>query len=451
MDLDKSIHNAWLLRAEEEDASSITRWFILTTESTNAGITVLQRVLGWDDSDPPKWCADVGTSKLKTSRRCLSDPVRVSTVVKDLLGASQFEARRTEPPVWGFPETDPCSASWDLALPIVVYELWALPDEKYRAAAEIWDSVDENELEKHGLKRSTRGYAGSAVVIIPQFKELFFCDSNQLVVHDGAELDQALLISEVRDGSVSLSKASCKVQDCGAWHSVPETEALKFLQLKYVEPMFSCMSAASETRPPRAARTPREHHGVSGSDWTLTVVDSKGKWDSIPVRLVRGFGGGYVTNEPWKSRAPWLGFSAPATVRHIPPFGEDIPLADVLELRQTGGDLSICDPYLKPAQADEVKHFLRRNGRVLLNKNKLKPEEVGDMTRIAANASFEIRTHQNIHDRFVIGRHMAFLLGTSLNSLGKNHSFITRLDNTMRNKVEKVFQDMWKEARPLGQ
>ncbi len=442
-----SVFNAWIENAQALDTSPFARWFKLTAtvEVDGRRQVVFERVLGWDDSQPPSWASARETGRVRLECEALGRGDFFALLDDEVRGAiakSSSEVRRVELLAhdWlgGF-----ASEKWGLQTPCVVYEVWA-EQERYEVARAAWETLEPDEQEAVGLPDEEEHYVGSTIVLMPQVTSYLY-DVHRLVVAGSRDrLEGTYLFSEVMDGPRVLSRSSGRVRLDGRT-SVPAGEELAHLFVHFREPTLEALNQPV----PRAGagdalvRLPEDLHGVSGSDWQLRLVGPGGLATGAAVGLIRGFGDGYLTSEPWHQRGPNLGFSAPAGVVHIQPI-EGAREAAFEHLKRSGGPFQLVDRY---ADQDSLAEFgpQLRGTCVLVGREGAERIAAG----WARSVGCEVRVADRLHDRLLVGPGRAFLLGTSLNGLGKKHSFLVSLDSVMRHEIKAVFEALWTDAAPL--
>jgi hypothetical protein len=329
------------------------------------------------------------------------------------------------------------SEAWNLCLPLVIYEIWS-DRESHGLAVSAWGELSENERSATGVPKTdaARGYVASTMILLPQMRP-YFVGVDELVVPGGPEpVEQQHLVAEDTDGSVVLSRVAGPLMP-EPWRELPVEEALAYISLRYPERSFAAMNLSSGAGHPDAlARYPKgDAHGLSGSDFRITLVGKNQLVDVATVGLIRGLGGGYFTGEPWRERAPREGFSAPARVTHVPPTtsAADAAFAELIALQSPA---RIADPYGDDATLERLGDLLAGSRIIVKKMHNVTPDW-------AKRRNVEVRVCSHLHDRFVIGRRGACLLGASLNGLGKQHSFIVMLDAAMQVHVAEVFELLW--------
>lgn len=441
-----SWRTAWIARAWARDTTTITRWFRLTTtaHSGEAREILWDRILGWDSSTPPEWLAPSRIGRIVNTLEELPMATVESLVCAnpDTSAESQIlEVRRVEPPVTDW--YGGISAELlGLSLPLTLYEVWVSAP-AYERARTLWNQLNGEERATAGLADGTLGYLSSRLVLIPR-RRPFFVDTEKLIIPAVDNGDQSLvLISEVLDGTTVIARtaAPLRTEPC---RELNAEERLRYLSVRRSGQDFAAMNAARDARPCQLAEYPADAHGKSGSDWRLTLLDPSGFCDAAAVGLIRGLGSGSFTHEPWATRSPGLGFSAPARVEYVPP-GANAFTSAVASLRRAGGPASLCDPYAEPQDLMPLGDVLRR-GRVIT-----RAKNAAAILAWAHDHDVTVRSVPSLHDRFIIGPKRAFLLGSSLNGLGRAHAFLVELDNVMRADVQRTFEALWANGTAPGE
>lgn len=113
------------------------------------------------------------------------------------------------------------------------------------------------------------------------------------------------------------------------------------------------------------------------------------------------------------------------------------------------GLVKICDPHVDPKTIDPLTAIPKGSDVRLLTAN------IYDSARLRREMEayrkeyslFEVRTcRDKLHDRYVITKHGLWLLGHSLNGLGKKETFIINLGPDMRMEMEARFDSRWSTA-----
>jgi hypothetical protein len=348
---------SWTSRVLAQELSAIKRWLHVEVEvDVGAGPTLLlRRVLAWDDSPTPTWAQP--TKHGRVTVRCPSvSHADIPGIVSALRaqGETVNEVRRIEPPVSDWNNVASAEV-WNLSLPIVAYELWS-PDTTHARARSTWSSLDAAERHASGLSETQLGYFGSTVILVPQLRPYLVGHTDLMVPGGPEQWGELRLVSEVFDGGITIARTA-GVLRIDAARPLEPAERIHMLQAHYVGATFAEMNGAGPTtKVDGVVALPRDAHGHSGSDWRITVVGNSDA-DSTTVGLIRGIGGGYFTQEPWRERSPALGFSGPARVIHVPP-NPSAGAAAFATLTRAGASACICDPFAEDASLDQVASLL---------------------------------------------------------------------------------------------
>jgi hypothetical protein len=445
---DEKLTAPWIVRALPNDAASVTRWFVVKSEMVIDGAVepILCRILGWDDSSPPSWicelrkgnvCVHVVELNREEGLSLIQSFAKKPRIGRDSIG----EPRRVEIPVSDWSRVLSVD-TWSLRVPSVIYEMWATRT-LYERIRQHWKSLSDVERKASGVPAS--GWLGSTIVFLPQQRFYFVEDaggSSYLIFPDLLKPQRELLvIAEVLDGDICLSRSVAPLL-IEPWRQLSPPEAMRYLRVRYVAPEFSAMNGLVLDGPPDAiALLPRDAHGWSGSDFRISVVGTQ-FCDTVKIGLMRGMGGGYFTQEPWRDRLPEIGFSPPVVAQYIAPSEESAKAAygTLLEAR---APLWICDPYADPSSLEPLSQILY-GGRLLTRSKQIRPDVV---TRAwAQSKGIEVRVLSKLHDRCLIGSQCGFLIGTSLNGLGDKHGFLVKLDASTCASVRDVFEELWSSA-----
>lgn len=435
----------WMIRSFPKDANAVTRWFRITTEFVdNDERTILvKQILGWDASDPPSWISTTNHGRIiNRIEQSTEIPLGISPDSSNFYQNKSAieEIRRIEAPVSDWSELLSAKA-WNLHIPLVVYELWC-PLSTYDQAISIWKQLTNEEKHASGIGDKLTGYLGSAVVLIPQIRPYFIDFYNLVLPGLTASWGDLRLVSEVRDGSVVIARATELLQP-EPWRELETNQRSHYVGIHNSAPNLAALNEITPHKMPGAlARHPETLHGISGSDWRLSVIGAD-LGDSVEIGLIRGIGNSYFTKEPWRNRSPSIGFSTPARVVHVPP-SEDASSAAFEQLQETGYPSLICDPYAEQSSLDKIKTALR-GGRLITNSKQVTSKHINE--KWARELELKVRTYPNLHDRFIIGPQCGFLIGSSLNGIGKKHSFLIRLDAVMQQQIRNIFDVLWRNAK----
>ncbi|QQR43389.1 hypothetical protein JKA73_30785 [Myxococcus xanthus] len=356
------------------------------------------------------------------------------------------EVRRIVAEVQSWDRDLPASLHWGLGLPCITYEYWGTCEQR-AVAKSIWSEIPEQDatmLQGAGLIPHELGYLGTAIIHLPQLRPFFFGIHHVVLPGGEQPWGKLRVMSEVLDGKIRLA---LNVADLvPEYRSKTEDDPLfEFVSVWFVGSTFAeinmmTQKVGSGHSPNAIARLPEDHHGVSHSDWRLTLIDSEGGHvDSTEVGTL----GRSLSSEPWKESAPHLGFSAPASIIYLPPEGEPILAVAHDHLARVGSPALLCDPYLAAEALDRLTLNLKVQ-RVLAKRRGL--DETRQLVEACRRSRIQLRFAGGLHDRFIIGPKSAYLLGTSLNGIGKKHSFLTAADNRIRLKLSDVFELLWSKA-----
>jgi hypothetical protein len=292
----KNLRNSWITRSWKRDVESVARWLVITTSVVRGAgkLTLLRRVLGWDDSLPPPWAvaAQIG-SVLREVNEIPGAQLKsaLDDVTWNGVDQGKLEVRRLVAPAKdGLGNIS--SEAWNLCLPLVIYEIWS-DRESHGLAVSAWGELSENERAATGVPKTdaARGYVASTIILLPQMRP-YFVGVDELVVPGGPEpVEQQHLVAEDTDGSVVLSRVAGPLMP-EPWRELPVEEALAYISLRYPERSLAAMNLSSGAGHPDAlARYPKQDaHGLSGSDFRITLVGKNQLVDVATVGLIRGLG-----------------------------------------------------------------------------------------------------------------------------------------------------------------
>jgi hypothetical protein len=121
-------------------------------------------------------------------------------------------------------------------------------------------------------------------------------------------------------------------------------------------------------------------------------------------------------------------------------------------LADLNGDVLICDPYIDPSTllviaecvcATSIK-LLAQN---LYNDSKFK-RDLGLFNSEHDNKlDVRLASSEGLHDRYIVHDNGMLLLGTSLNGLGKKHSFISEVGLDIREATKTRFMLIWNRSK----
>lgn len=435
---------AWMARAVPRDATEVKRWFVVTSEAMIAGQTILllRRVLGWDDSPPPSWVASLqdGRVTVRSEELVCGEPlVFMNSFIERSTGRASLTGavRRVEVPVSDWSQIVSAD-KWALRLPSVMYEIWPT-NPSYDRVRGHWKELTGSEQKASAVHEA--GHLGSTIFFLPQRRPYFAADNGLtpylVLPAQEPKWENLQITSEVFDGIVCISRSIAPLQ-LEPWREIGDREGFNYLKIRKVSSSFASMNALDLSGPADAlAAFPIDAHGRSGSDWRISVIGPLG-FDSYQLGLIR-----LPLEEPWHDRIPALGFSAPARVEYIPPADGSLQTASAIMLH-AGSPLWVCDPYAEAAAFAPLLPILR-SGRILTRQRRITQKLLTE--EWARSQGIEVRVQSDaLHDRFIVGPQRAFLIGTSLNGIGKSHSFLTELDAVMRVTVRDVFEELWNTA-----
>ncbi|MFC7903338.1 hypothetical protein ACFUV1_24720 [Streptomyces griseoincarnatus] len=116
------------------------------------------------------------------------------------------------------------------------------------------------------------------------------------------------------------------------------------------------------------------------------------------------------------------------------------------------GEGLLVDPYFRYDQLETIVDHTQIR-RVLTSKktgNTALSQIQFALAVIDEDQRPEIRVAESLHDRFAIGDNAHVVaIGTSLNSVGKNHSVVVPLSQTAGKGVSSVYEDLWDAATVL--
>lgn len=118
------------------------------------------------------------------------------------------------------------------------------------------------------------------------------------------------------------------------------------------------------------------------------------------------------------------------------------------------GEIRICDPYCGVRTLDILNEISGKNKILLLtqtleNKKRFL-REFTDFKKEHPNIEIRIYKAREIHDRYILTKELAWLVGHSLKDLGKKETVITKLRKDVGNALQKAFNERWKISKPLS-
>ncbi len=116
----------------------------------------------------------------------------------------------------------------------------------------------------------------------------------------------------------------------------------------------------------------------------------------------------------------------------------------------------ICDPYIDTNTIGLIQDTFDKKLQIRLLTQKIDNKKLEAIKRhlsmLARDGyNIEIREYKQseMHDRYIIDEKNMFLIGTSLNYLGKKDTFIIKVGEDMRQTVLSVFNRRWKESKNI--
>lgn len=442
------------------DAKAVKRFFV--SDLVVAGSVIHRRVVGWDESEPPESLRPGSTDHAYHEIRELPN------LRPELVGAgppvsveAAMEMRRVELPATLEAGVDLAGTSFGVRLPCVVYEFWCHPREHAEAAA-AWAGIKPREvraLKARGWAPADDGYLGSGLLVLPQ-KQPFLLGTSA-IVRPRSHRRKLSLATVLTDGPVVLGSACEPVEPV----SSQRDSRGRYAKIISVDSNFAALNSASPDLSSSATRIPAAGPGYSSDRIVHELRDGSRTLSRAHVMAVRHFQVSVRlkgvsedpdedpperigTREPWKHRAPSLGFSPPASVLHVPPGDQAAVSMARNWMRGVGRDKRLCDPYV---DYSSIQKFLPRHRglRVLTSSERWKALDLPPKQSFRSG-EIVVRIEpagSPIHDRFLVGHDDAILLGTSLNGIGKTHAFLTKCDAENRRVVERVFEDLWSRSR----
>jgi hypothetical protein len=122
-----------------------------------------------------------------------------------------------------------------------------------------------------------------------------------------------------------------------------------------------------------------------------------------------------------------------------------IHLHDIL--KSLSGDIKICDPYFDYKSLEHLHAISYKNSISILTYN---IKDSGTLKRLLQsyqtekyNITIKVASNPILHDRYIIDDKKLFLLGTSLNGIGKKQSFIIDMSENIRLSTLQYFNNTW--------
>ena len=235
--------------------------------------------------------------------------------------------------------------------------------------------------------------------------------------------------------------------DASKW---PDVHSLKRVRAQALWVLMAAKDACQvePLRPATIGRVLRDAMHISVTDDAIIKALSKARGLVIPRRAKRALR--YAISE--KGRQLVLGAGNAVTVIDPgKPFGAQTAFAALL--RELGGALSVCDPYLHPETLEVLEGAGRASGIRLLTVNVSKPGQmrqlVSAFSKQVGPLQVRISDRRDLHDRYIIAEARMLLLGCSLNGIGKKQAFVVEVGRDMRALVLASFDTMWQTATPL--
>jgi hypothetical protein len=111
------------------------------------------------------------------------------------------------------------------------------------------------------------------------------------------------------------------------------------------------------------------------------------------------------------------------------------------------GHIRICDPYIDTKTLDMLSLIPKKCRIKLLTCNIQKPKILRrDYTVYQAqykNLEIKVLSSGNLHDRYIIDENAMWLLGQSLNGIGKKETFVVRLGEDIKSRSMELFKENW--------
>lgn len=116
------------------------------------------------------------------------------------------------------------------------------------------------------------------------------------------------------------------------------------------------------------------------------------------------------------------------------------------------GACLIVDPYLKPDQFLDVAGFTGAT-RVILTRPKKESEKVAwQMYQTLPGMDIIIRFADRglLHDRYIVGENHVYLLGCSLNGVGRKPTTLVPVSGPAADRIREITDGWWEAALPVG-
>ena len=134
------------------------------------------------------------------------------------------------------------------------------------------------------------------------------------------------------------------------------------------------------------------------------------------------------------------------------------PFTGLMELRKilgsATGNVKICDTYVDVKTLDILNSIPANIPIKLLTMNTGGSKRAPAFFRACKafkteRPGFEVRKGEGLHDRFILMPKRGWSVGSSLNAFGNKVSVLTPLQEKGKRELERIFDDLWKNARVL--
>ncbi len=116
------------------------------------------------------------------------------------------------------------------------------------------------------------------------------------------------------------------------------------------------------------------------------------------------------------------------------------------------GECLIVDPYLKPDQFIDIAKFTGTT-RVILRRpardNELVPWRMYQAIP-EVDVAIRIADPQLLHDRYIVGETAVYLLGCSLNGVGRKPTTLVPLRGPIADQIREMVESWWESSEPVG-
>ncbi|CAJ1505620.1 hypothetical protein [[Mycobacterium] burgundiense] len=116
------------------------------------------------------------------------------------------------------------------------------------------------------------------------------------------------------------------------------------------------------------------------------------------------------------------------------------------------GACLIVDPYLKPEQFLDVASFTGTT-RVILRRPQRDYEKAAwqvYQTLPALDITIRFADPQLLHDRYIVGENRVYLLGCSLNGVGRKPTTLVPVAGLAADRIREMVEGWWEAAEPVG-